>query len=358
MNILCIHPGASTSTSDVHDGITRALSAQGHNLGRFNVDRRIMQAGGYLDFCYKSAKRAGLDVPRPSPADVHLWTYGDIILRAHMHQYDWVLIFSAMYVPPRIIAAMKRAGLKVAIVFTESPYDDEKQLQVARVVDVCWTNERSSLDFFRLANLHSHYLPHAYDKEIHTHATADPGTVPSHDVVFVGTGFYERIETLANADWTDIDFGLYGIWKHLGSRHKLRAHLKGEEVPNDITSALYRCAKIGLNLFRTSKGFGRYAERVTRAESLNPRSYELAACGLFHISEHRPELTEVFGDLVPTFKTPQELSELIRHYLARPEERDRIARLLPEVVSSHTWDDRARQMVAHLEEYDKLDKIK
>lgn len=352
MKIFCIHPGASTSTADVYTGIARALESQGHELVKYNLDRRIMQAGGYLRWVHKNVTKSGVAMDKPTPADSLYWSHADAIMRAHMTECDMVLIFSAMYTPRRIIKAIRRTGIKVGIVFTESPYDDEKQLEVARFAHICWTNERSSLDYLRIIQPNTFYLPHGYDPEIHTFRHPDEGDVRAHDVVFVGTGFYERVEMLSSVDWTDIDFGLYGIWQHLGSRSKLRPFLEMGEIPNLAASALYHRAKIGLNLFRTSKGFGRYAARVEGAESLNPRSYELAACGLFHLSEYRPELTDVFGTLVPTFRTGQELTQKIRYFLAHESERKAIARLLPDAVKGHTWADRTKLMmeqVGHIE---------
>ena len=134
-------------------------------------------------------------------------------------------------------------------------------------------------------------------------------------MVFVGTGFQERIEVLKDVDWDDIDFGLYGIWSLLGARSKLRRYIRAKEIENDVTASLYRKAKIGLNIYRTSKGFGRYTNKIEHAESANLRAYELAACGLFHVSTYRKEVEEIFGDLVPTFESSAELEAIVRDYL-------------------------------------------
>jgi glycosyltransferase involved in cell wall biosynthesis len=148
---------------------------------------------------------------------------------------------------------------------------------------------------------------------------------------------------------TAIDLGLYGSWGLLGSRHRLRKHVRGGVVTNQAAAALYRRAKIGLNLYRTSMGFGKGAPRVQGAESLNPRALELAACGVFTVSDYRPEVAEVFGPLVPTFTDPAELGPLLQRWLAADEGRRRLAAQLPSCVAARTFDAMAAQVAADLE---------
>jgi hypothetical protein len=168
-------------------------------------------------------------------------------------------------------------------------------------------------------------------------------------VVFVGSDFQERVRTLNAVDWDGIDLGIYGNFKH-GKRYKrLKPHIRGGIVPNQLTAALYRKAAIGLNLYRTGKGWARDAQPVACAESLNPRAVELAACGVFTLSDYRPEVAETFGAAVPTFQTPGELGELIRYYLAHAEERRALAALLPGCVAGHTFAARTEQIMGVLQ---------
>jgi len=347
LRILIVHPGASYSTHDVWRGVTGSLERYGAQLIHFALDSRLDVAHHYLALAYKRAKRNDPEVPRPTAADVLYWASAWTIERALRMQPDWVLIISAMYVHPDVVVMLKRAGMRVAILFTESPYDDEPQMRLAPVADVCWVNERSSVARFREVQPNAHYWQHALDPQTHR-PDADAG-VQGHDVVFVGTGFIERCNLLAGVDWAGIDLGLYGSWSLLGSRNKLRQYIAGDVVPNNVTAALYRAAKIGLNIHRTSMGFGRYAPHYEGAESLNPRCYELAACGSFFLSDYRAELEDVFGDTVPTFNTSEELAEMTRYYLDHDDEREAIAKRLPALVAEHTFDRRVCEMLSVLE---------
>ncbi len=346
MKLLLAHPGASVSTVDVYNGYVKALKAQGHEIISFALDGRISAASSFLMNAWKRVSDKG--VPSPTTADILYQASQGLIEKTLRFMPDWVVVISGMFVHPDILVFLRRAGARVAILFTESPYDDEAQLKVAPIANVCWVNERSSVPAFRKVCPNTFYLPHAFDPELHYVRTGLTSTVPQHDVVFVGTGFWERVEALRAVDWTGIDFGLYGSWHVLGSRDRLRRHLWKHVIKNSVTADLYRNAKIGLNIHRVSKGFGRIAPRVTGAESMNPRDYELAACGTFFISDYRPELAEKLGNLVPMYINPCDLEGLIRQYLHNDEERLRRATQLPAAIAGETFEARAKQIVADL----------
>ena len=350
VKILLIHPGASWSTADVEAGLRYGLETHGVEVIRYRLDARIERAGSWLHFAYRKAKKTNPEIPKPSKADVLYQASSDVLAMALRHQVDCVLVVSAMCLHPDIIILMKRAGLRVTVLFTETPYDIAQELKIAKLVDGCWTNERSAVDTFKAVNPCTTYLPHGWHPGRHfVSARSISNDIPQHDVVFVGSGFSERIAWFNAIDWTGIDLGLYGTWKGLGLNAQLRACIKGNQVDNQMASALYRRAKIGLNLYRRSMGFGRKAPQIERADSLSPRAYELAACGAFHISDDRAEVREVFGDLVPTFRTPNEAADLIRHWLKDDEARLLVASQLPACVAESSWVQRAAGVIGDVQ---------
>ena len=170
--------------------------------------------------------------------------------------------------------------------------------------------------------------------------------VPAHDVVFVGTYFQERIDFLSQIDWTGIDLGLYGGTEDFDGRtkggRKLKPFIRGQLVRNAKTAALYRNAKVGLNFHRTSKGYGPHVQRITHAESINPRCYELAATGCYFVTDARTEASDVFGDALDTFSSPKECEALIRRALADDLWRRERAERCRLAVLPHTWVARAQ----------------
>lgn len=348
MRILAINPGASYSTADVHNGYVNAWKAQGHTVVGYALDRRLSAAAKWLKY---QAKQAGPEAKRPTHNDVSYLASFEAFIKALAHDVDWVVVTACLQFHPGVFHAMRKSGLRCAVILTESPYQDADQIYWASLANVAFTNERTSVETLGQYCPSTHYLPHGFDPARH-YPGAGEANVPAHDVVFVGTDWPERVELLGAVDWSDIDFGLYGFWRTLGSRHGLRRYLHGGVVDNAVTAALYRQAAIGLNPYRQSVRLEKGSPRITTAESINPRAVELAACGCFSISDARPEAQEVFGDLVPTYTTAAEMEDVVRYYLARPEERARIAAQLPATVHDRTFDALGRRVITTLEAYD------
>jgi len=349
VKVLLLHPGASWSTADVEAGLRYGLKYHGVQVIPYRLDQRIGYAQRWLHTMWRHKKKIDPTLEKPKTHDVMYHAGVGALEMALRHQVDVVLVVSAMLLHPDVVVMMKRAGLKVVVLFTESPYDEEQEMRVAKLVDGCWTNERASLPKFLSVNPCSGYLPHGWHPERHFVSARSIGDVASHDVVFVGSGFLERIKWFNSIDWSGIDLGLYGTWKGLGLSKQVKAAVKGEQVNNEMAASLYRRAKIGLNLYRTSKGWGRGAPQIVHAESLSPRAYELAACGAFHLSDDRAEVREVFGDLVPTFSTPTEAAALIRLWLNDAEGRARVAAALPACVAEASWAERAKTVIGDLQ---------
>ena len=339
---LLVHPGATWAVHDVHTGLLAGLQAGGHEVYEYALDRRIEAGMSWLKHLWQlqvDAPDGGplADQP-PNEADAIYHAGQEAVTRALRFEVDWVLVVCAAYFHPNCAILARRAGLRLAVVFTESPYDDDKQATVAPLYDVCFTQERASVPGLRAANPNTHYLPAAYDPAHHgPHLN---GSAPAHDVVFVGSGYESRTALLSAVDWGGIDLGLYGAWDDLAPNHPLRRHVRGGVVDNARAGALYRKARIALNLYRSAGG--------VPAESLNPRAYELAADGVLTVSHPRAEVGERFGLRVPVFRTAAELGRVVRHYLAHPDERDSLGADLPPLVAEDTYTHRAAQLVAHL----------
>lgn len=109
-------------------------------------------------------------------------------------------------------------------------------------------------------------------------------------------------------------------------------------APHDRMAEIYSRAKIGFSF-------------PIRRECVTMRCFEIMAAGaLLVMPELRDDSIQRTG-LAPgkhlvTFSRPEELFERIDHYLAHPEERERIARAGQELIlSSHTYLNRVQQML-------------
>jgi spore maturation protein CgeB len=327
------------ATHDVYTGLLGGLRAGGHLVWEYALGARLDASREWFEVLRRKQQKTGgpLAEVEPTAADEQHHASEGALAHALRHEVDWVVVVCGAYFHLDVVELLRRAGLKSAVVFTESPYDDAQQARAAPYYDVCFTNERTSVARLREANPNTHYLPAAYDPE--THGWREEEGEPI-DVVFVGTGFASRMELLGQVDWTGIDLRLYGYWDDVPKRHPLAPYLHPGLVDNATTGRLYRRARIGLNLYRDAGAAG--------AESLNPRAYELAADGVFTLSQPRAEVSERFGPLVPTFDTPKELETLCRHFLKNEAARRDAAARLSALVAEDTYHHRAAQLVAHL----------
>jgi spore maturation protein CgeB len=343
--ILVVAPGAAFSTIDVFHGVTSGLAAAGARVITYSLHGRMAESQKSMNWAWRQRRKVDAAFPKPSMADLSYHACLGLFERCYRFEPDVVLFISGVLVIKDVFTLIRKRHT-VAVLLTESPYLMEQEQRIARSVDLVWTHERDALDALRSVQPETHYLRHAWLPATHGGAAAVPD-MPAHDVVFVGTDFAERIALLEAVDWTGIDLGLYGNWSSLKRSSPLQRYVREAFISNAAAASLYRRCKIGLNLYRTTGDFsGRVVEH---AWSLNPRAYELAACGAFSISSGRGEVAETFGDLVPTFTTARELEHLVRQWLADDAGRERIAAQLPACVSGDHWLARGRQLLGDLQ---------
>ena len=232
-------PGASWSTADVEHGLRTGLVAAGCDVIVYRLDARIDRSRRWLYSAWRRTQKANQGLEQPSARRCPVPRGIGALEQALRHQVDVVLIVSGMFLHPDVVILMKRAGLRVVALFTESPYDLEKELAIARLVDGCWTNKRTCVAAFQAVCPRAGYLPHAWTVGRHgADALPTDTAVAAHDVVFVGSAFRERVDWLESIDWTGIDLGLYGNWTALGSRHALRGFVRGPT----LAESRRRCA--------------------------------------------------------------------------------------------------------------------
>lgn len=354
MNICVMYPSAKISVADVASGLVAGLKANGETVIPYYLPTHLESSSQNLKWLYDKKQADGVAVEMFTPNDVFYDASKGILERALRYDCEWVVYVSMLGQHPDYIRMLRRAGRKVALICTEAPYQSEQELKVAAEFDHVFVNERSVLAQYRAVNPNTTYLGAAWHPNVHQPNAELDVDMPSHDVVFVGTGFPERIVLLENIEWRGVDFGLYGTWELIDGASPLWSHFpvqadgtKSEvwAVPNPVTAALYRNAKVGLNLHRTAVDYDMDTLHVEGAESMNPRGYELAACGLPFVSDWRPEVAEIFGDALPTFHTATEAGPLVRKVLDSEAWRADIAGRCRERIQAHSWTARAGQVL-------------
>lgn len=330
-----VRPGPAFSVQDVHRGWAKSLKRLGCDLVDFNFDDR-------LDF-YAQAQleRDGkLFKAFDDKSAVRMAAKG-IEVAAYEFWPDVLLVVSGFFVPPEVYAVARARGHKIVTLFTESPYEDDRQVSQAAASDICLINDPTNLDAFRSVNPNTHYIPHAYDPEVHYPGPGDPDI--QCDVSFVGTGYPSRVKFFEQVDWSGLKFTLAGHWTPLDPEHPLVAH-----VPHDLAhcldnvdaARLYRSSRISLNVYRKEA----HLPELSEGWAMGPREVELAACGTFFLREPRSEGDQLFPGL-PTFTEPGEVRPLVDWWLAHDKEREAAAVTARLAVADRTFDNHAARLL-------------
>lgn len=161
------------------------------------------------------------------------------------------------------------------------------------------------------------------------------GLEPRYDVVFVGNargelgGTRQIVKDLGEPDY---DFRVWGT----GYTALPKRYWAGEYIDNCELSVIYGVSRISLNDHRPA---------MSAAGFINPRVFDILAAGGFCISDPNPAITELFGDTVPQYQTPEHLRYLVRYYLEHEQERQALARRGRAIASQYTWDKVARSLL-------------
>jgi spore maturation protein CgeB len=343
-HVLLVYPGHHTSTRDVADNLYAGFQSAGCVVQPFRFHDWIAEVAWLLEQEWEKvgkedASGRALEVAANAVFPVALAFRPDLIVVVNGMAFPFpAAVLLGQYAP-------------TAIVLTESPYMFEREDQLQTGYRTAFTNERTAVARLlesRRRDRHSHpdavyYLPHSFDPARHY---PRPFEVEyASDVCFIGSPFPERQELFRGVDWTGIHLVTRGLWTDPDDTETSLDPETGF-VTNDEAHRWYAGAKIVVNHHRVIRYFG---SDMTigdgEAESLNPRVYELAAARCFQVcDDSRPELTDVFGGSIPTYRAGDsaDLERVLRYYLARPEERARCAADAYERVQAHTAETRAR----------------
>ncbi|PID28683.1 MAG: hypothetical protein CSB55_03905 [Candidatus Cloacimonadota bacterium] len=188
------------------------------------------------------------------------------------------------------------------------------------------------------------YLPMAADDSIHKKAVlpANEKKYFGSDVSFMGAPYPNRVRLFS--ELSEFDLKLWGTgWEKFDSLKQF-AQKNGETVSIEESVKIYSSSKININL-HSSFGNDIFEKN---GDFLNPRLFEIAACGGFQLTDNRSLLAEIFepGKEIITFDSVADLKEKIRYYLEHEKERQSIAdKARKKVLTSHTYKLRIKEII-------------
>lgn len=353
--ILVIHPGHGHSTSDVYHGVCAGLAMQGVEVVPFEWGRMLRPLTAAV-----LGGVAGGTVKEEDAERLHqfmCWLAGaDALAVAADREVDAALVINGLLFPPSRAGLMKKIGMAVACYGTEAPYFERTERQLAPFYTHWFTQERTTVARYADLDVPVTYLPMAYNPAIHQPGPVDPDK--RCDMTFIGGGYPERRAVLAGVDWTGIDRTIHGTLWGLdmeAERGKIdfargQRYTEGA-IPNEMTAAWHRSAKVALNLHR-KMGYIELGNQVASgAESLGPRAYEIPAVGGFMLSDdERPELRDIYGDAAATFKAwdSADLERRLRYWLTHDDARERTRQAQHAAVQPHHWGNRAKTILERI----------
>lgn len=194
-----------------------------------------------------------------------------------------------------------------------------------------------------LGQSNSMYLPLAADPQVHRPLSLSSVERRKYgsELSFVGAGYPNR--RLAFRQLSGFDLRIWG--NDWDGETTLAPYLQrgGERIETEEVVRIFNATTINVNLHSSV----RPGVLVGDGDFVNPRTFELAACGAFQVVDRRALLSELFaeGELA-LFSDMPELVQAIEFYRANPEARAEVAgRGRARVLAEHTYAHRMQTLL-------------
>lgn len=219
--------------------------------------------------------------------------------------------------------------------------------EYAPLFDLFFTIQKG--EFFeqlnRIGTSNFAYVPLAADESVvhgNLNLTEEDRRKFGSDISFMGAGYPNRHSLFGQL--LDYDLKIWGTGWENNSTLKDAVQSNGQRVSVGDTVKIYNATKININLHSSLNSSYFEAD----GDFVNPRTFEIMACGGFQLVDRRILLPELFveGEDIITFNSLNDLREKIDYYLRNETERIRTAkRGQGKVLNSHTYKNRVEQMI-------------
>jgi spore maturation protein CgeB len=272
-----------------------------------------------------------------------------IAAKAADYKPDLILALAQAPLTPEAIKNLKRLNIPIAFWFVEDFRTLSYWKEIASCYDYFFTIQRGEFfdELLSLGVNNFYYLAQGCLPEVHREINLPLEDINrySADVSFMGAGYYNRVQSFPRL--LNHDFKIWGTEWALESNIGSRVKNKNKRLdPVDIVK-IYNAGKINLNLH--SSTFHNGVNPV--GDFVNPRTFEIAACGGFQLVDERSELAELIepGTEVATFNSIDDLCNKVDYYLKHENEAKSIAsKGRARVLKEHTIQHRMHEMLTHI----------
>lgn len=192
-----------------------------------------------------------------------------------------------------------------------------------------------------------HYLPMAADPSVHRPLILTPTEKAEFgaDVSFVGAGYANRREILPQLITPEWAFKVWGNeWDGADALAGVLQR-RGARIDTDACMKVFNASTVNLNLHsHTGRGLD------PNADFVNPRTFELAACGAYQVVDQRLLLGDLFTqEEIATFDRVEQLPDRIRASLKESERRTAMSHAARRrVLQEHTYRHRMTDLLARV----------
>lgn len=272
-----------------------------------------------------------------------------VIARCETFKPDLVFALAQSPLTIECLKRLKNNHIPTAYWFVEDFRLMDYWKNIAGLYDYFFVIQKGDLiDEMRKAGVKNyHYLPLAASPDIHKRIAIRDAERDYYgsDISFVGAGYYNRRHLFKGL--LDHDFKIWGTDWDMNSPLARCVQRAAERVDTDETVKIFNASRININLHSSTyhNGINPFGDFV------NPRTFELAACGAFQLVDNRSELPGLFkiGEEIIVFNDLEDLKQKIRYYLDNPAERERTAENAKQrVLREHTYEHRMGEMLEYL----------
>lgn len=281
--------------------------------------------------------------------------------RANHIQPDIILSIAQAPLAPEAIVRLKSLGVPVVFWFVEDYRTITYWKSVARHYDYFFCIQKGEfLDKLAEAGApFAGYLPQAADISIHHRVELTDAEKKEYgsDISFMGAGYPNRRKFFSGL--LEAPLKIWGTEWDLFTPVGRRVVNQNQRLDPEEYVKIFNAARINLNLHSSLTHLG--VDPI--GDFVNPRTYEIAACGGFQLVDKRDYLVETFeiGKEIITFSDIDDLREKIEYYLAHPEKMEEISGAAKRrVLSEHTFVHRMARMVniVSTNDYEKIKNVR
>jgi hypothetical protein len=279
---------------------------------------------------------------------------------------------------------LRDRGIPVAVYLCDEPYETGETARYSHVFSHVFTMDPCTIRVHQLSRTgrsNVYYLPPAVDTDLFPYNPYNGGAVER----VVPSFFLGNAELTPRRRWLEpversIDGTVIAFWAD--RRGKTVGKGSKRWIPLDQVPRRYSSCVVGLNIHRDPRidkgcferrvllrpkrlripdgiklcpekpeefGTGFWNDANLPAAHINPRFFEMAACGTCVVSDAmRYELTRMFP-MAPRAQTPEHFLELVHYYTRHPEEAEEIGSKCSSLISKrHTYKHRAAEVLIRL----------